>query len=733
MEGKKRLHFGVLFSHVDNQNQYQIWNGIVEYAEAMDIHLTAYVSAYVNNDNFTSNLETCFETICNNKSLDGLILLSGFIIHSVDHKKFNAYVAKIPAELPVVSVSLAIPGTTSVLVDNISGMYAAVDHLIKNHGKKHIAFVKGPDGHGEAEDRLEGYKRALEANGLPFDPRYVFPGQFSQWCGSSAVSEMFDNRGLTVGAVANSNDQNAIGVLNELKARNILVPTTVSVTGFDDDPAAEVYIPSLSTVRQDFYEIGHVSAKVLHSKINGNPTDEVNFVAPIFITRQSCGCIVKENPDEGDTDSLHAYILHNFSRLFQREMNPHEIESLAADLIDKVKASPFRKDVFLNSFNEILFAYNHLDRDLNLWDDAITSLSAGIERFPDEIESPHSLLSALISATALVHDIKRKKEITGEVELNGMRVHLRRVTSSLVLIFDINSLTEALTKSLPALSLHTALIGLYKDPIKKDAENADRAIETLIGFDGDRKFSMKHNAWNPILFSDYSTIDHFDFERERRTLLFFPLFFDDEEMGVIILPFNPQILVDAYELLRVSVSTAVKGAELVSKIQTLSITDELTGLLNRRGFFQFAYSRLLHLKRSTMSVPIVMFMDMDGLKTINDTYGHNEGDNAIMTFARILREALREEDIIGRVGGDEFVVLSSVKAEEQGDHVVRRIRAKFEEYNAQGLHPYDVACSIGCIALEEATKECFSAAMLNADNVLYEEKMRKKKLGLSRR
>ncbi|MCL2501288.1 MAG: GGDEF domain-containing protein [Defluviitaleaceae bacterium] len=733
MEREKRLHFGVLFSHVDNQNQYQIWNGIAEYAEAMDIHLTAYVSAYVNNDNFTSNLDTCFETIFNNKSLDGLILLSGFIIYSVERERFDEHVARIPAWLPVVSVSLAIPGMTSVLVDNVSGMYDAVDHLIKAHGKKNIAFVKGPDGHGEAEERLAGYKRALEVNGIPFNPEYVFPGQFSQWCGSSAVNGMYDTRNLIVDAVANSNDQNAIGVLNELKNRNVLVPTEVAVTGFDDDPAAEVYIPSLSTVRQDFYEIGRVSAEVLYDKINGKQTEELNYVAPAFITRQSCGCIVKETTRGGDSDSMHAYVLYCFSRLFHREMNPNEIESLTADLIHKIKNTPFRKGVFLNSFNEILFTYNHQNRDLNLWDDAIAGLSAGIELYPDEIESPHSVLSALISATALVHDIKRKKEISAEVELNGMRVHLRRITSQLLLIFDINSLADALAKSLPELYLNTAMIGLYKIPVKKDAENPDRAIETMIGFDGDKKINMKHNTWNPISFSDFSTIDHFDYERERRTLLFFPLFFDDEEMGVIILPFNPQILVDAYELLRVSVSTAIKGAELVSKIQTLSITDELTGMLNRRGFFQFAYSRLMHLKRSTENVPIVMFMDMDGLKTINDTYGHNEGDKAIMAFSKVIREALREEDIIGRVGGDEFVVLSSVKNQEQGAQVVNRIRAKFDEYNRQGFHPYHVACSVGCVALEESTRECFSAAMLNADAVLYKEKMEKKKKGLSRR
>jgi len=164
----------------------------------------------------------------------------------------------------------------------------------------------------------------------------------------------------------------------------------------------------------------------------------------------------------------------------------------------------------------------------------------------------------------------------------------------------------------------------------------------------------------------------------------------------------------------------------------LSITDELTGLYNRRGFFQFSYARLPNLSRESLRLPFIMFLDMDGLKSINDTYGHNEGDIAIAAFARVLRDALREEDIIGRIGGDEFVVFSSVKSKEDGNHVVRRIREKLDEYNKEKLHPYHVQGSIGSIVLEDTTRECFEAAMLSADSVLYDEKMDKKKKGLSR-
>jgi diguanylate cyclase (GGDEF)-like protein len=114
----------------------------------------------------------------------------------------------------------------------------------------------------------------------------------------------------------------------------------------------------------------------------------------------------------------------------------------------------------------------------------------------------------------------------------------------------------------------------------------------------------------------------------------------------------------AYETLRISISAAIKGSQLLSKIRELSVTDELTGLYNRRGFFQLALSRLNFLSRSADDTLLLLMFDLDGLKQINDTYGHSEGDTALKSFADILKQTLRQDDIIGRIGGDEFIVFS---------------------------------------------------------------------------
>jgi diguanylate cyclase (GGDEF)-like protein len=737
----KRLHFGVLMSTIDNACQQEAWNAIVEYAKAKDIHLTAYIGTYQNTDNtFNSYLDSCFESFCGDGAIDGLLLFSGFIAQNIGLDNFNDYVARIPKHLPTVSISFTLPGIPSVLTDNTNGIYNAVEHLIKVHDRRRIAFVKGPEGHPEAEARFDGYKNALAANGIAFDERLIFPGDFGRHGGREAVREMIDDRKVYVDAIAASNDQSAIGILTALRKRDIVVPLSIAVTGFDDDIISAMFGPTISTMRQNFTDIGKVSIDTLCNVVNGRQVNAITYVNPVFVARQSCGCMgdgsafVKvSNGDMSNTETtLLTFLSAKLTQLFENYVPEQQVSQWVAILYKIIVSDYFVRDDFLRALDEILVNHSHYYESFHKWHEAINILALGVEVHNSEVKCARTVLSALVQATSLVHELRYKEERRKEYFLSDDRLRLRRITNTLLLMFDMDSLADELHKLFPELSINMALVALYNNPIKFDEKNADRTIETLIGFDGDIKFNIRHNTLNPMLLSDYSTITGFDFKRERRTLLFLPLFFHDEEMGVLILPFESSISVDTYDRLRTVFSTATKGAELLSKVQTLSITDELTGILNRRGFFQFVHARLHNLKRNPDVLPIVMFMDMDGLKLINDNYGHVEGDTAISSFASVLKNSTRDEDIVGRIGGDEFVVFSSIKSEENRKQIVDRIRSSLEEYNKKQLHPYQVAGSIGSVILEKATKECFEAAMLSADNVLYEEKSEKKKKGLTR-
>jgi len=291
-KNKKRLHFGVVISALNDYCEFEIWRGITESAREHDIHLTAYIGSYQMSHfefDFTMHFATCFKAL-SESSIDGVIVFASSISQRISEKTIEEYLQWLPAHVPIVSVSHIMPGIPSLLADNIGGVYGATDHLIKEHDRKKIAFIKGHEGHFEGERRFEGYKRALEDNGLIFDERYVFTGQFSKKSGYDAVVEMIDNRKIQVDAIVAANDATAFGVMDELECRGIKVPDEISVIGFDGDKLGEIYTPSLSTISQDFNGMGRESVETLIGILSGKLAEPIRFVPTDFIMRKSCGC-----------------------------------------------------------------------------------------------------------------------------------------------------------------------------------------------------------------------------------------------------------------------------------------------------------------------------------------------------------------------------------------------------------------------------------------------------------
>jgi diguanylate cyclase (GGDEF)-like protein/PAS domain S-box-containing protein len=162
-------------------------------------------------------------------------------------------------------------------------------------------------------------------------------------------------------------------------------------------------------------------------------------------------------------------------------------------------------------------------------------------------------------------------------------------------------------------------------------------------------------------------------------------------------------------------------------LKTLSLTDELTGLYNRRGFMTMAEQQLkLESHAGTARGLTLMFADMDGLKTINDLYGHKAGSEAIVHLAKIVKSALRDADLVARWGGDEFVILSIGSEEKDAELMVDRINSLIEHHNANSLKPYSLSCSIGISPYPLDGSKPLEAIIAEADKAMYAEKRRRK-------
>ncbi|HMG73044.1 MAG TPA: diguanylate cyclase [Pyrinomonadaceae bacterium] len=169
--------------------------------------------------------------------------------------------------------------------------------------------------------------------------------------------------------------------------------------------------------------------------------------------------------------------------------------------------------------------------------------------------------------------------------------------------------------------------------------------------------------------------------------------------------------------------TERKRAE--AALQSLSLVDELTGLYNRRGFLAVTEQHLATIRRNE-KVPVLLYADLDGLKEINDSLGHHEGDRALATAAELFKETFRSSDILARLGGDEFVVLAALDPEEEAESLTLRLQEKFSASNKRRNRLYDLAISVGLAHFDDEESHSIEELMARADQAMYEDKRRKR-------
>lgn len=170
----------------------------------------------------------------------------------------------------------------------------------------------------------------------------------------------------------------------------------------------------------------------------------------------------------------------------------------------------------------------------------------------------------------------------------------------------------------------------------------------------------------------------------------------------------------------------IRLVKLQAKLIRMSVTDELTGLYNRRGLFTIA-DQQFKLANRLNEIIYVLYADMDNLKGINDRFGHEEGDRALMETASILRTTFRQSDIIARISGDEFIVIPIGTTDEGARIAVSRLSQNLASYNASGDRGYQLLFSVGIASYNPKSPSSIDEVLSEADKSMYEQKRLKQK------
>ncbi|MBN1411763.1 MAG: substrate-binding domain-containing protein [Spirochaetales bacterium] len=292
--GRPTIGFIITWGLADNDFSIPIWWGAMDAAEKLGVNLIGFGDA----DFYNQDIGPSVYPQLSPGNLDGIIIVN---------PTFPELPRKLFGSLPVINITMqAEDVSTSIMCDNEKGIQAAISHLIEVHGRRHIAFIRGPFDAFDANARFKAYKETLEKYGITFDEKLVFDGGsdgFVAKTGVLAIRELIDNRRVAFDALVSSSDRPALAALQELSRRGIHVPNDIALTGFDDRVECQTVTPALTTVAQPLQRMGEKAVELMLNVIEGKKVEPLYTVNAELVVRRSCGCFTEPVKLAGNTGS----------------------------------------------------------------------------------------------------------------------------------------------------------------------------------------------------------------------------------------------------------------------------------------------------------------------------------------------------------------------------------------------------------------------------------------------
>lgn len=280
------LTIGLLIDWLDSDYASSLSFAFFDEVRARGMRFLCFVGHGLNPAGSAPDASNLAYQLANERVLDALVVAS--LGSQISMEEQRRYLARYRA-LPLCTLAMTTPGIPNIAVDNAAGMRDAVVHLIRVHGRRRIAFVRGPEGSEDAEQRYRGYLEALHDNGVPFEAELVAPGTFTRDSAPRAIGLLLDTRRVTFDALVAANDTMAASALRELSARGLRVPEDVAVCGFDDVEDSRFAEPPISSVRQPWRARARLAVDAVLAQREGQAAESL-VVPAEFVPRRSCGC-----------------------------------------------------------------------------------------------------------------------------------------------------------------------------------------------------------------------------------------------------------------------------------------------------------------------------------------------------------------------------------------------------------------------------------------------------------
>lgn len=731
------MTFGLLIDWVSSAYHQQIWSGIQAYCREHGVNLLTLVTGRPGSPFRWEQMRNQLLEFVDGPQFDGVLLMTATLSNHLNQDQFRQLLDRV-APTPVVSVGAELPGIPGIEVDNGTGFRELLGHLATVHGHRRFAWAGGPLENRDSRERHRILVEFLESSGLEVNPNRFVEGPFGMAWGRTAVNLLVPDARPDFDVLICANDEIALGALDALSEKGLQVPGDLAVTGFDDVMTSG--LAALTTVRQPLVRLGWKSAEALFRSL-GNQSLGMTRLDSQAVVRQSCGCLspaaraAQVEPRSVADDSFEVLVRVEGERLLEELSADGLPGGFARSLRDRFLAAWEVQDsrVFLHGVQLVLkemadreLSPDHLHYPLSVlrrW--VLQATEPAVRRSFTEA----TIHQARILATEVLHSQAVQKE-TRQLLLKDL---LSDLNERLIYSKDFADQAEIMLSFFPQLGIGKFQLSLYDDPAKPMSSahlvlTEQGRLPEARGYNPKQLFApgwAPSGSWSYVaeaLFDRNAPLGFFllDSQGNHDLLAVFDQLCERVGRGIETVR-RIQALEDQVAARTRELQAALARVEASNhKLKDMALRDELTGLYNRRGFLTL--SEHLHAAHQRNRRPLVLFFgDLDGLKRVNDTWGHEAGDEAIRTCARLLSEAFRADDVVARLGGDEFAILAPDCTPEVAPSLAARASASVDSAGEGRF-----GLSVGWVVIDAGSGRPLGEWMREADKNLYREKLARK-------
>ncbi len=578
---KHRPTIGMLLGMLDEDYQANIWKNIADHAVDLDVNLIFIPGKSLASPYGYDYQHHIVFSLASERVFDGLIIQTATLGNFIQLDELTTFCSYFK-HMPLVSLGMAVEGMPSILLDNKFGLKEVLEHLIVEHGYRRLAYIRGPQGHQEADIRFETYKRVLREHSIPFVPDLVLPGNFVYDKGTEAMRILYEQRKLQCDVIVSANDDMALGALRYLQEKGIRVPQDVALVGFDDFKLAKNFNPPLTSVTQPLSDQAKKSLEIVLAQIKGEKVPEVLYVPSRAIIRESCGCFSPSivyvdstvntlvTPDETAFAGLvidKVALKQNIEReLRAKGINKPELFDWIDGVLERIivgikKADSNEKELFY-MMTELPVVQAGIAQDEPFWQGILKTIYTNTLLCLRDSEAITFLELLFKKLEIFLHEFLLRPDPFVSLNERHVMWTLRETGSILTTSFELDQLLAAVEEQLPYLGIQGCYLAFFEGTAKKTSKflwKIPKQSRLLLAYDDQRRFDHEHDE---KVFPTMELIpDEYSPFGRRATLILMPLFFREEQFGFILFALGSRVET-LYETLRGYISSSLKAALL---------------------------------------------------------------------------------------------------------------------------------------------------------------------------